>query len=514
MKKLCSLLKHIDIIEFQNEKDIDIRGIAYHSGKVEDGFLFVAIKGYKTDGHKYIAEAIKNGAVALVVEDIQPDINVPQIQVEDSRKALAFLSDAFYNHPTQDIKVIGITATNGKTSTSFMTYTILEKAGFKTGIIGTIMTKFGNYIEPSILTTPESLDLQRFFSQMREQKISHAVMEVSSSALELHRVANVDFDIVTLNNIGREHIDLHGSFEQYVNVKTSLIRNAKECAWAVLNLDCPYSRSLIGETRANVVTYGVKDKSGHIYVKDLDLSTGRARFKVVINKPVQVGSMEYKPQEFNINLSVPGYHSVYNSLVAISVGLLCGIKIPVIQYAINSYKGVERRFQIIYDRGFKIIDDHFANPGNINVTLETLSMMDYNNLHLVYAIRGNRGVTTNRENAETMVKWAKKLNLSEIIATLSRSNVTEKDRVTDDELEVFMEVMNKNNIKVHLYDELKDAISYALSKTAKDDVVLLAGCQGMDYGAKIALEELSRLRPDIDKRELFEALENRIAGTM
>ena len=514
MKKLYTLLKDIDTIGTSHLKDVDIKGIAYHSGKVKEGYLFVAIKGYKTDGHKYIAEAIKKGAVALVVEEMQPDIKLPQICVKNSRKALALLSDAFYNHPTKDIRVIGITATNGKTSSSFMTNTILEKAGFKTGIIGTIMTKFGNYIEPSILTTPESLDLQNYFYQMRRQKISHAVMEVSSSALELHRVTGVDFDIVTLNNIGREHIDLHGSFEQYVEVKKDLIRNAKEGAWAVLNLDCPYSKALVDETRANVLTYGVRDKSGHIYVKDLDLSTGRAKFKLVINKAIRVGSVQYKPQEFNINLSVPGYHSVYNSLVAISIGLLCGIKIPIIQNAINSFKGVERRFQIIYDRGFKIIDDHFANPGNINVTLETLSMMDYNNLHLVYAIRGSRGVTTNRENAETMAKWAKKLNLKEIIATLSKSHVTEKDRVRDDELEVFMEVMNENNIKVYLYDELKDAISYALSKTAKDDVILLAGCQGMDYGAKIALEELSRLRPDIDKRELFEALQNRIAGIM
>lgn len=514
MTKLYSLLSSIDIIESNNERDIEVNGIAYHSGKVKEGFLFVAIKGYETDGHKFIPQAIENGAVAIVVEDIQPGIDLPQFRVEDSRKVLASLSDAYYNHPTKDLKVIGITATNGKTSSSFITNAILEKAGFKTGIIGTVMTKFGNYIEPSILTTPESLDLQRYFSQMRDQKVSHAVMEVSSSALELNRVGDVDFDIVTLNNIGREHIDLHGSFKQYFSAKASLIREAKETAWAVLNLDCSYSRTLVDETKAQVLTYGVKDRSGTISISDLDLSTGRAKFKVIINKPIKVGNMEYKPQEFNINLSVPGYHSVYNSLVAISIGILCGIKISVIQNAISSFKGVERRFQIIYDKAFKIVDDHFANPGNIDVTLETLSMMNYNNIHLVYAIRGSRGVTTNRENAEAIVQWAKKLNLNEIVGTLSRSSVMEKDKVTDEELEVFMEIMNDNGIKVHIYDELKDAISYTLSNTAKGDVVLLAGCQGMDYGAKIALEELSRLRPDIDRRELFEALENRIAGIM
>lgn len=514
MTKLYKLLESLEIIESLNEKNIDIKGIAYHSGKVRPGDLFVCIKGYKTDGHKYIPQAIENGAVAIVVEDLQQDLDIPQFRVKDSRQALADLGSAYYEQPSKDIKMIGITATNGKTSSSFMTNAILERHGLETGLLGTVMVKFGNYIEPSILTTPESLDLQRYFSQMRGQNISHAVMEVSSSAMELKRVANVDFDIVTLNNIGREHIDLHGSFERYFEVKASLIRNAKPTAWAVLNLDCPYSKSLIDETKAQVLTYGVKDGSGDLSCKNVDLSTGRAKFTVEINRLIKVENMEYKPQKFSINLSVPGYHSVYNSMVAISIGLLHGIPISTIQEAINSYKGVERRFQMIYDKGFKIIDDHFANPGNINVTLETLTMMDYNDLHLIYAIRGSRGVTTNRENAETIVKWAPKLNLKEITATLSRSHVTDKDIVTDDELEVFMKLMDENGISVHLYDELQDAISSKLKDVSQDDVLLLAGCQGMDYGAKVALEELHKLRPDIDRRELFEPLQNRIAGIL
>ncbi len=512
MMKLYELLKSVDVVETLNEKDIQISGIAYHSGKVKQGDLFVAIKGYKTDGHKYIPDAIKNGAVAVVVEDLQPSLDIPQFRVKDSRKALAALSDAYYGHPSQAMNIIGISATNGKTSTSFMTNAILERHGFKTGIIGTVMVKYGNYIEPSILTTPESLDLQRYFSHMRNQNISHVVMEVSSSALELKRVANVDFDIVTLNNINREHIDLHGSFERYYEVKSSLIRDAKPSAWAILNLDDPYSKALIDKTKAKVLTYGIKDNTGDITIKDLDLSTGRAKFTVVIQNPIKNNGFAYEPQEFDINLSVSGYHSVYNSLVAISAGLLCGVDIPTIQEAINSFKGVERRFQIIYDKGFKIIDDHFANPGNINVTLETLTMMNFNKLHLVYAIRGSRGVTTNRENAEAIARWAEKLGMKEIIATLSRSHVTEKDKVTPEEVEVFLEVMNKKGIKVHLYDELRDAISYGLSKISKGDVLLLAGCQGMDYGAKIALEELYKLRPYMDKKELFKALEDRIAG--
>ncbi|MBZ2175867.1 UDP-N-acetylmuramoyl-L-alanyl-D-glutamate--2,6-diaminopimelate ligase [Schnuerera sp. xch1] len=512
--KLYKLLDSIDIIKSWHENNVEIKGIAYHSGRVNPGDLFVCIKGYKTDGHKFISQAIENGAVAVIVEDVQQGYNVPQFCVKDTRQALAAISDAYYNHPSKKMKVIGITGTNGKTSTSFMTNAILEKHNLETGIIGTVMVKFGNYIEPSILTTPESLDLHHYFLQMRNQKVSHAIMEVSSSALELNRVGNVDFDIVTFNNIDREHIDLHGSFKKYFEAKASLIKNAKSTAWAILNLDCPYSKSLIEETKARVLTYGVHDRSGYLCCKNVDLSTGRAKFKVEIRKPIKVGDVEYKPQEFNIDLSVPGYHSVYNAMVAISIGLLNGVPISTIQEAMNFFKGVERRFQIIYDDGFKIIDDHFANSGNINVTLETLTMMDFNRLHIVYAIRGSRGVTTNRENAKTIAKWASKLNTKEITATLSRSHVRDKDMVTDEELNAFIEVMDEAGIKVHLYDELSDAISYALSDVSQNDVVLLAGCQGMDYGAQIALENLYELMPNLDKNDLFRTLENRIAGIL
>ncbi|MCR1899303.1 UDP-N-acetylmuramoyl-L-alanyl-D-glutamate--2,6-diaminopimelate ligase [Irregularibacter muris] len=510
--KLYKLLESIQVIKSWNEKDMDIHEIAYHSKKVNTGDLFVCIKGYQTDGHQYILQAIANGAVAIIVEEYQEGWNIPQFQVKDSRQALAALSDFYYNHPSQKMKMIGITATNGKTSTSFMTNVILESCGLKTGLVGTVMVKFGDYMEPSVLTTPESLDLHHYFAQMRDENVTHTVMEVSSSALELNRVGNVDFDIVTLNNISREHIDLHGSFEEYFHIKSSLIRNAKAHQWAILNLDCPYSASLVDKTEAQVLTFGVENKEGHLCCTDLDLSTGRAQFTVEIRKPFTVGDIEYKPKKFKIRLAVPGYHSVYNSMVAIAIGLLNGIPIPNMRRALSTFKGVERRFQFIFDEDIKIIDDHFANTGNIDVTLETLNFMDYNKLNLVYALRGKRGVTTNRENAEAIVNWADKLGIKEVIATLSQSHVSEKDKVTKEELAIFQETMKKAGITVHLYEELPEAINYSLAHVSPGDVVLLAGCQGMDCGAQLALEQLYKNRPDLDRDLLFEPLENRVAG--
>ena len=512
MVKLYELLQSIQILEAWNEKDININGIKYNSKTVTPGNIFVCIKGFKTDGHAYILDAVENGAVALIVEDFQEGWDIPQFRVECGRQALSALSDQFYGNPSEGMKIIGITGTNGKTTTSFMSNAILESHGLKTGLVGSVMVKIDDFSEPSKLTTPESMDLQHYIARMRDKKVTHLTMEVSSSALELHRVKNVDFDIVTFNNISREHIDLHGSFEKYFNSKASLIRMAGPDKWAILNIDCPYSASLVKDTRAKLITFGIENSNGHLWCRNLDLSTGRAKFIVEIRKPFRVGKIEYKPSQFDIELLTPGYHSVYNSMVAIIVGLLCGVPIHTIQESLKTFIGVERRFEIIFEDDFIIIDDHFANSGNIDVTLGTLERMDYKKLKLVYAIRGSRGPIVNRENAETIVKWASRIGISEIIVTKSQSHVTDKDKVTDKELEVFQKVIYAAGIKIHLYEELNEAIAHALSHAERGDIVLLAGTQGMDYGANIALEQLREARPNMDEERLFEALGNRVVG--
>jgi UDP-N-acetylmuramoyl-L-alanyl-D-glutamate--2,6-diaminopimelate ligase len=510
--RLSELLQAIDVKQAFNDQDMNITGVAYHSGKVTEGQLFVCVRGYKTDGHKYLPQAVANGAAAAVVEEYQEGIDIPQYLVDNGRVALARLGDAFYDHPSGKLKMIGITATNGKTSTTFMANEILKRQGLKTGIIGTVEVKYDNIAIPSYLTTPESLDLQYYLYDMGKRGVTHCTMEVSSAALETHRVEKVEYDIVTLNNISREHIDFHESFEAYFAAKASLIRDAGENSVAILNLDDEYSASLINETKAQVITFGVESKKGHIHCKNLDLTTGRGRFTVEILKPFSGGGVELEPGEFDIELSVPGLHSVYNSMVAITIALLCGVPVETIQETLSSFEGVERRFQFIYENDFKIIDDHFANAGNINVTLQTLNFMKYNKIHLVYAIRGDRGVTVNRENAEAIVEWASKLGIEEVIATKSISHVTEKDWVSDEEEQVFLEVMERSGIKVNLYLELTDAIHQALEEVEADDLILLAGAQGMDFGAEVALLKLHEMRKELPLENLFAPLLTRVAG--
>ena len=508
---LYQLIKTIDVIDKKYlEENIEITGIANHTDHVKDGYLYVAIKGYLADGHNYIEKAMENGAIAVIVEDFREDINIPQIKVGNSRIALSALSADFYDNPSKAMRMIGVTATNGKTTTTYMLNKIFEVGKYKNGLIGSVMNKIGDEIIPSVLTTPESVDLQGYLYNMKKEGVQKVAMEVSSSALELYRANDVDFDIVSFNNFSREHIDQHGSFEKYWAAKSSLIINAKESSFAVLNLDDEYSRSLVDKTKARVITYSLTKEEGNLYCKDLELLRGRARFTVAINKPFETISGRLIKDSFDVVLGIPGYHSVANAMAAITIALIDDISPEVICSGLGDFTGVERRFQYIYENDFIIIDDHFANKGNINVTLETLKYMKYNKFHLVYAIRGNRGVTVNRENAETIKSWKDRLGIDDIVATKSIGDVGPKDTVTKDEEDVFLEVMDSSDIKVHLYDTVEAAVKYTLDKVNKGDIIMLAGCQGMDHGAKIALESLSRIKPELSDDYLFRALENRI----
>ena len=506
------LLDAIEIIDIKTGDVKPISSLAYHSGKVKPGALFVCIRGYQTDGHLFLEKAVQKGAIAAIVESFQEQIPVPQYRVRDSRLALAALADSFYGHPSRQLTLTGVTATNGKTSTTYMINQIFEEHGLYTGLIGTVIVKTGSRIRAADLTTPESLDLQGYFNEMVKEKVSHAVMEVSSSGLELNRVASVDFNTVVINNISREHIDLHGSFDAYYKAKSRLVREAGPDQWAVLNLDCPYTAALKSETVAKVFTYGLKNDSADCLVRNLDLSSGRALFTVELTPTAPEKVLAAQPRTFQIGLSVLGLHSVYNAMAATLVALVHDIPVATIQKALKSFKGVERRFELIFEDNFKVIDDHFANSGNIDVTLETLQMMDYKKLHLVYAIRGSRGVTVNRENAEAIVRWASKLGLEQVIATTSTDYVGPKDTVTNEELQVYKNVLKDNGLQTEIYPTLEEAISRGLSAAGTDDVVLLAGCQGMDYGATVCLKQIHQLRPDLPAEKVFAALQNRVAG--
>ena len=271
--KLKEILKGIEISDTKNvNEDIEIRDVVFNSKNADKDSLFVAIKGYVTDGHKYISNAFEKGASVAIVEEFNGDF--PQIKVKNSRIALAKSSCNFFKNPSRNFDLVGITATNGKTSVSMMCNSIIKSAGKENGLLGTVYYKAGKYTESAILTTPESRDLQEWFYKISEQKIPYTVMEVSSSALEMERVYGADFDVVSMNNISREHIDQHKSFENYFNCKKKLITKAKETAVAILNTDDDYVASLKTQTKASVLTLGVKAKDVDLTAENIDMSTG------------------------------------------------------------------------------------------------------------------------------------------------------------------------------------------------------------------------------------------------
>ena len=506
---LKELMNVLEIIEYKGEieREVEISNIVSNSKNSTPNSIFVAIKGYETDGHKYVEAAYEKGAVLAVVEDFV-EVNIPQVKVKNTRDALADLSAKFFNYPSKELNVIGITATNGKTTTSFMVDYIFRNSGIVTGLIGTVEVKYKDVIIPSVLTTPESRDLQEYVRNMADEGVTDLIMEVSSHAQELSRIKNMDYDIVTFNNFAREHIDQHGSVENYYKYKSRLIKNAKAEAWAVLNFDDEMIKPLAKETQARVLGYSIENNMANFGMENLDLSTGLASFDFTIN--IDIPKLNLQKSRFKVELGIAGFSGVMNSMVAIIISLIKGISIPNIQKYLKEFPGVERRFQMIYNREYKVIDDHYANAKNINVTMSTIEKMSYEKIHMVYAIRGCRGLQVNKEAAEETAKWLKTLGVKHIISTSSIETVTWKDVVTDEEKDIFMSIMEDNSIDVEHFDRLDDAVYKSLEEVKDGDLLLLAGCQGMDAGGRYLIEKIASEKSGSEKDEILKVLDGRV----
>jgi len=502
--KLDAILSGVEILRADSANP-DIQKIQYDSRKVEQGDVFVAIKGYLTDGHLYIPGAIERGAAAVVVTEWQEGLSVPQIQTPDNRRALAQMSVNLTGDPSKELAVIGITASNGKTTTAKLLTDILRANHEETGVIGTVNYEYGDVSIPSKLTTPESLELQGIIRDMKTAGMESLVMEVSSQGIEMSRVHGIHFKQIAMNNITREHIDQHGSFENYWNIKQTLITKSDPETEIVLNADDAHAISLLAH-RPDAYTFA-HHETADLQCRNLDLSTGFPEFDIVL-------SARFKERtgadNLHVKVGVAGYHMVLNTLSAVALALLHGVPKETVEAAVKNYGGVERRFQMLYDREYKIVDDHFANVGNINVTLETLKHMEYKRLLPVYAIRGNRGVTVNRENLETFIPRLQELRAEPVIATTSRDATTAHDRVSAEEEALFRTYMDEAGAPYTLYDSLEEAIQVAAERARPGDVVLLAGCQGIDAGGEIFLRYLQEKNPALT--DVLDPVKDRICG--
>ncbi|UCD71404.1 MAG: UDP-N-acetylmuramoyl-L-alanyl-D-glutamate--2,6-diaminopimelate ligase, partial [Syntrophobacterales bacterium] len=337
--KLRDLVSGVEGGQIHGQMSIEIEGVAYNSKQVERGSVFVAIKGQGVDGHEYIGEAIEKGARAVVLEDENQRIGgIPTVVVPNSRKALGTISTAFFGNPSAKMILIGITGTNGKTTTAYLTESILRGAGFRTGVIGTIDYHFEGSIHKATTTTPESYDLQKMLKDMLKEGISHVIMEVSSHALHQQRIEGCHFDIGVFTNCTADHLDYHKTMDHYFESKTSLFthflrKSMKPNPLALINLDDPKGRTLWRMLSLPKMSYGLKGKR-HIYAKDIHTSiTG-------------LSAMAITPKgNFPFRSSLMGEFNLYNILASAGIGLALKVDLEEVRGGIEDLGGVPGRVE-------------------------------------------------------------------------------------------------------------------------------------------------------------------------
>jgi len=455
LQKLVSNLKEKQII---GNPQIEITQVTTCSKEVVPGSLFICIKGFKVDGHDYINEAIQKGAKAVLISKEVPILpSLTYIKVPDSRHATSTIADTFYDSPSSKLKLIGITGTNGKTTTAYFIESILNAANYKPVRISTISYKIGECETPAVHTTPEALDLQHILAQAVEHAATHVVMEVSSHALVLHRTSNCNFDTAIFTNISPEHLDFHLTKENYLTAKIKLFKDLPKSGMAIINIDDEHAQEVISNTQAKTVTYGLSDKA-QIYASDIESTKMKTAFLLKCIKELGIHPTQ-------INLKLIGVHNVYNALAAIAYGIVEQIDINTIKEGIESLQSVRGRFELI-DRGqnFSIVIDYAHTPDGLKNVLVSSKKLNPKRIITVFGCGGDR----DKEKRPQMGKISTTLSDYTILTTDNPRN--------EDPMEIIREI--EAGVEGKSYEVIIDrtqAIIKALNYAKEGDLVLIAG---------------------------------------
>lgn len=459
--ELKKILLGIEGIKAKGNLDLQIEGIEKNSKEVKEGFLFVAIKGFSVDGHKFINSAVENGATAIMIEEgcdlklFNIPENVTVLMVKDTREALAVCSSNFYGNPSSKFKLIGVTGTKGKTTTTFMIKDILEKSGKKVGLIGTIATYInGKKLKDSDRTTPESLELQQIFNQMVDAGVEIVVMEVSSQSLKLHRVDGCQFDVVLFTNFSEDHISEkeHPDMKDYFNSKLKLF---EMCKTGIVNADDLHGAKIPALfPESNITTYGI-DNFANVLAKDITITNSYVDFKVKITD-----------RNERIKTGIPGRFSVYNSLAAICVAQKFGISPDVIREALLEVRVPGRSELINNKRELTIMVDYAHSPESLQNILQAAKSYTRGRVISVFGCGGDRDTGKRPMMGEISGKIAD----YSIITSDNPRNENPKDIV--DQIEVGMK-KTKGKYEVEV-DRIK-AITNAIKMANKKDIIILAG---------------------------------------
>lgn len=480
--KLSQLLERLEYEVVQGSDQIEITTLINDSRKVEKGSAFVCISGAVVDGHEFVKDVAGKGAAAVIVEkEVVAPEEMTVIRVADTRYALALMSAAYFGYPADKLKVIGITGTKGKTTTTYMIKSILEDVGHKVGLIGTIEAIIGDKKIPAANTTPESYTIHKYFAEMVEAGCDSVVMEVSSQGLMLHRTAGIPFEIGIFTNLGKDHIgpNEHKDFEDYKHCKGLLF---KQCRLGIANVDDPYFEDVFRGATCKTETFGFSEKA--------DL---RAVDTHLVSRPGYLGVAYHVSglMDFDVEIDIPGTFSVYNSLTAIAVCRHFGVPVENIKRALKVAKVKGRIEMVKVSDEFTLMIDYAHNAMSLESLLTTLK--EYHPVRLVclFGCGGNRSRDRRFEMGEVSGRLA---DLT--IITSDNPRFEEPQAIIDD---IKTGIGRTNGKYVEICDR-KEAIRYAIEHGQQGDVIVLAGKGHEDY------QEIKGVKHPMDERVLIEEI--------
>jgi len=488
--QLAVLIRSLEVREIRGAMDLDIRDITYHSHLVKEGDLFVAIKGEKRDGHHFIQESITRGARAVVVEELPVTVpDIPVVVVQDSRKALALISAAFFAHPSREMTLVGITGTSGKTTTSYLIESIMKAAGKAVGVIGTINYRLNGKERPAPTTTPQSYDLQRLLREMVAEGIPNAVMEVSSHALDQERVRGCHFDAAVFTNISPEHLDYHEDMDTYFAAKKRLfceiLPESEKAPWAIFNIDDPLVKDLPGELASHrILTYGLNQGDIRVLQSNLSLKGTRA----ILALPAGTLAIE---------TTLIGEYNLSNILAATAVGIALNCPAEAICQGIKDLSLVPGRMEQVGDGRPWVLIDYAHKPEALEKSLQEIKRLAKKKVVVVFGCGGDRDRSKRAPMGRIGVLWS------------DLAIITSDNPRTEDPLRIIAEI-EKGAEEVSpprdylVIPDRKEAIKKAIALAGDEDCVLITGKGHEDY--QIIGEQRF---PFDDRREARRALEAR-----
>ena len=470
--KLRDLLKDIPFTYTAVDLDIDIREVRYDSRAVQPGDLFVAVRGFATDGHAYIGMALKKGAVAVVCE--QAGKGIPAVIVPDARAALAEIAGNRFDHPSRKLTMVGVTGTNGKTTTTTLIKHILEAEGHKVGLIGTNQNMIGDEVIPTERTTPESYELQALFARMAESGCTHCVMEVSSHSLVLDRVRGVRFAVGAFTNLTQDHLDFHKTMEAYREAKAKLFTISDK---GVINLDDPVADKMLADATCPCLTFSADKDAADLSAKNIELGASGVSFDAATRDAIA-----------RVSLGIPGHFSVENALAALGVCVALGVPLENADRALGTAHGVKGRAEVVpTNTDYTVLIDYAHAPDGVSNILRTVRGFAKGRVIALFGCGGDRDRT-------------KRPIMGHLAAELSDYCIVTSDNPRTEQPEAIIEDivagMKDAKVPVDVICDRRAAIYHALDIAQKDDVIVLMGKGHETY------QEIDHVKHHMDEREI------------